>query len=843
MQPDTWSKLQSIFFDALELPPDARDALIDRACGEDATLNREVRAVLAQHERDARSGNLERVLSPASEIDAASNARRSGARLGPYLLGERIGRGGMGEVYLAERVDDQYQKAVAVKCVRPHMALEGSFERFRLERQILARLEHENIAALLDGGVQDGAPYLVMQYVPGRPITAHAQDERLSIKERLTLFLTVCEAVQFAHTNLVVHRDLKPSNILVTQEGVVKLLDFGIAKLLGPDGAQAREGGSSTSEATATELTGDLALWTPAYAAPEQILGRKITTATDVYSLGVLLYELLSGERPFRAPSSHELQRAICETDPSPLRSVLPRRSRALSRDLEHIVHKALRKEPERRYASAGQLGEDVARYLAQEPVSARPSTLRYRLLKFVTRNRLAVAAAAALLVALSLGAFATASESKRRLAALEDAEEARDRAARVADFAIGIFRGSHPAEARGEPVTARELLDRAALQIEADLEQDPLIRADMELVIARAYGALGLYERAGPFFEDSLARRREHLPAGHPDLVESLEYVVRYKAATGALEEALALGADALRMLRAAQPAEPLALASLLGLLGRIRIDLGRYPQARADLERSLALLRESGSSRGPDSLRAEANTLRGLGLLETFEELPERAFERALEAREVARRATDPGDPWLFLFEEDHAMALEGLGRIDEAIEVHRRLLAERERVYGLEHVDVSFSLFNLGGLVAASGNVEDALSLYERALSIRERALGDEHFQVGLLLNRYGTAHAKDGNLEEASSMFERGARIFLEVAGERDANLFVAQENLALMRAAQGRSDEAISLLESLVERGYDNLRLLQGAGFQAVRTDPRFRALLAKVAERVGQRAP
>ncbi|MGH7574939.1 MAG: serine/threonine-protein kinase, partial [Longimicrobiales bacterium] len=397
MNPHRWQRLEAVFFGALETPAEERRAYLDRVCADDAELRAEVEAVLAAH---AVAGGPDPVWLAAVTMGAASESADAliGTRIGAHRLDERIGHGGMGVVYRAHRVDEQYQREVAIKLVRSGLDADEMTRRFRVERQILANLQHPNIATLLEGGItEDGQPYLVMPYVRGVPITTYAETHALTVRDRLRLFRTVCNAVQYAHANLVVHRDLKPSNILVTDDGDVRLLDFGIAKLLAPE----------TAGVTAV-LTTDAFLLTPEHAAPEQLQRRPVTTATDVYALGVLLYELLTGVRPFRSASQVDLYRAICEHDPTRPSAISPQ----LPGDLDPIVLMALRKDPTRRYASAGQLAEDVTRFLEGRPVLARPDSIRYRARRFIGRNRTAVSLAGAAALSLVAGLIGTASQA-----------------------------------------------------------------------------------------------------------------------------------------------------------------------------------------------------------------------------------------------------------------------------------------------------------------------------------------------------------------------------------------------------------------------------------------------
>jgi serine/threonine protein kinase len=389
---DRWQKLEEVFDAAVDLSPEEQRAFLDQACGEDSELRSEVEHML--------SGSISSQISSVIG-NAAATLRKErdhdpliGSLLGPYRVTKLLGRGGMGAVYLADREDDQFDKKVAIKIIPRVLAGQDAIARFRAERQILASLEHPNIARLLDGGTSDGIPYLVMEYVEGIPITRYVSEQGVSIPDRLKLMQSVCSAVQHAHGALVVHRDLKPANILVSSDGLVKLLDFGVAKILDPGE------GDRTQTATAKMMT-------PDYASPEQIRGDAVTTAADVYSLGVVLYELLTGERPYQVTGSSpaEIEKAVCKTEPRRPSEVeiLPAKvRRRLAGDLDNIVLMALRKEASRRYSSVEQLSQDLQRYLDGEPVAARADTLWYRSSKFLNRNRWSILTAVVMTVAMS---------------------------------------------------------------------------------------------------------------------------------------------------------------------------------------------------------------------------------------------------------------------------------------------------------------------------------------------------------------------------------------------------------------------------------------------------------
>ena len=416
MTPERWKQVESLFEKALEIAPEERKTFLQNSCNGDDELRREVETLLESHSRADKFMDQRSDFFPDESLEKALSARAEGEMIGPYRIVREIGRGGMGAVYLAERADQQYQKQVAIKLIKRGMDTDAVLRHFRNERQILASFDHPTIARLFDAGTtQDGLPYFVMEYVEGTRIDSFCKEHALLIRQRLELFREACAAVSYAHRHAVIHRDIKPSNILVTNEGRAKLLDFGIAKILQP---------SNGAELLMT-ATGARPM-TPEYASPEQIAGKPLTTASDVYSLGVVLFELLTGELPYQVSSSSpfEIARAIADTTPKkPSTAVIGRdrnsklqilNPRLLRGDLDNIVLKALRKEPERRYASVEHLSEDIRRHLEARPVIARRDTLAYRAIKFAQRNRALTATAALVIVSLIGGLFATTWEAHR---------------------------------------------------------------------------------------------------------------------------------------------------------------------------------------------------------------------------------------------------------------------------------------------------------------------------------------------------------------------------------------------------------------------------------------------
>jgi serine/threonine protein kinase/tetratricopeptide (TPR) repeat protein len=512
MTPERWQRVKELLGPALELDAAKRAAYLDRACENDPTIRPDVESLLAA-EQKAGADFLNDLILP-NEISAALSLRDDhwiGRRLGPYQIAKEIGAGGMGEVYRAVRADDEYRKEVAIKLVRSGQDSRFVLSRFKKERQILASLDHPNIARLIDGGTtQEGVPYFVMELIEGERINKYCDERKLSTTERLALFLQVCSAVQYAHQHLVIHRDIKPGNILVNAEGVPKLLDFGIAKILGSNEA------ADQPEQTISLIR----LLTPEYASPEQVRSETITTASDVYSLGVVLYELLTGRTPYNVPahSPHEISRAVCEaepekpsvaarrkqsltgntererpdgSDPSLVREGAPERlSKRLSGDLDNIALMALRKEPQRRYASVEQFAQDIRRHLDHFPVVARKDTFGYRTSKFIARHKGGVALAALITVALLSATGVTLRQA--RIARVE-----RTRAERrfndVRALANSLMFEIHDGISRLPGSTPiRELLVNRALQYLDSLSQEASSDPSLQRELAAAYDRVG---------------------------------------------------------------------------------------------------------------------------------------------------------------------------------------------------------------------------------------------------------------------------------------------------------------------------------------------------------------
>jgi len=775
---ERWQRIREVFHRAVQRPAEEWPAFLDDACGDDTELRAEVESLLASHreagsfiESSASGSPSESADAPGSDIREPDPSafpgtedstrileepprepeaiRRSkdplqGQRIGPYRVLHRLGAGGMGAVYLAVRDDEEFQRRVALKVLKPGMDSEEILRRFRTERQILAALDHPHIAKLLDGGTtDDGLPYFAMEYVEGKPLHRYCDEHKLSIRKRLKLFRTVCSAVQFAHQNLVVHRDLKPGNILVTPDGHPKLLDFGIAKLLNP------ELSSSTLAPTALGM----GLMTVQYASPEQLRGGHISTASDIYSLGVLLYELLTGHHPYRdqAETLDDVRRWMEEEEPERPSTVVlrqeqtpaperTRRHRALSGDLDHILLMALRKEPRRRYASAEQFAEDIRRHLEGLPVLARRSTLGYRVGKFLRRHRVGVAATTALLLA-SLG-FGLAMARQSQLMARE-----RDRAERVTQFLIDLFKVSDPYQPTGE-----ELLDRGAQRLAAGLGEEPELRADLMATVGRTFHNLGLYEKARPLLESALEIRRSR---GDDPLkvAESLHHLGLLHLAEGDYDEAEELFAEALELRRGELGDSHLAVAEVLDDLGELYQYQGRTEEAEARFTEALQMRRRLAGADHPDVAESLQNLASVLARSEDDRPRAERLYRESL-----AMHRTIYGDqhPHVGTLLSNLAHLLQRTGQLEEAEGLYRESLTIRRQYLGDRHPNLANSLYNLANLLVERGEVAAAEPLAGEALEILRQSLPEGDQRTHLVASLLGGCLIELGRYEEAEAL---------------------------------------------------------------------------------------
>lgn len=793
--PEQWQKLRQLFDAALDQTPGSRAAYLDQACSGDPELRAEVEALMQSHEQE--DDFLESLTLAGKELLASIETESLQEKsIGPYHILKTIGSGGMGSVFLAARSDDQYQKKVAIKLVRQGMGTADVLTRFRQERQILANLDHPNIAHLLDGGTTErGLPYLVMDYVDGIEIDKYSDAQKLSTFERLKLFQTICSAVHYAHQNLVIHRDIKPGNILVTANGVPKLLDFGIAKVIHPD---------PYSEPTATASI--LRIMTPEYASPEQVRGQTITTASDIYSLGVVLYELLTGHRPYRMSRSSpvEIERAVCESEPakpstmilrteevnasgktiritpesvSEARSDSPQRLRqSLSGDLDNIVLRALQKDSNRRYASAEQFSEDIRRYMDGLPVIAQKDTLGYRLGKFVRRHKAGVAAASFIFLILIGGVFATAWEAHVAEQQRELAERRFNEVRKLAHSVLFDYDSSIAELAGSTPLRRRLVHD--ALQYLDGLAKESGGDRSIRRELASAYEKVGDVQ-GNPY---------------QPNLGDSAGAMVSYKTSLALRKELVAEEPSNIEVQR--------ELADSYDKIGDM-MELSHNMDAASSSYREALTLRQSIFDRNPK----EPESVRQLAL--SFEMVGEmrmkagdnpgalKNYQKALDLRKslVSLLPTEErAHRSLAVSYIKMADGLAKMGQKQEAVDNSRnavvilRDLASHDPNNGTTQRDLSYVLNQFGELLSDNGNFDESAQNFQASLDIREKILAADatnkqaQRDVGISLGNIGNALAHSGKAKEALETYRHMLEIFQNLS-QADPSNVAARRDLA------------------------------------------------------------
>ncbi len=742
MKSERWRLLSPHLDQVLDLPPEERQRYLENLAGDDPELAADLELLLGEE----RALHDENYLEHDAQ-DLLAESPLVGHVFGAYKLIEPLGAGGMGSVWLARRNDGRFEGTAAVKLLSAALLGAEGAARFRREGTILARLKHPHIAQLIDAGVSEiGQPYLVLEYVEGEPIDRWCDHQALDVASRVRLFLDVLAAVAYAHSHLVIHRDLKPSNVMVSIEGRVKLLDFGIAKLLVGDGDDGAPPTPVTREAGSA--------FTPAFASPEQILGERVTTATDVYALGALLYLLLAGRHPAGPPGTPAaaLLRAILETDPERPSDVVddPRLRRELRGDLDTIVAKALKKRPEERYGSVAALAEDLRRYLAQEPILARPDSWTYQTGKFVRRNaRSLAAAAAAVLVLVAVVAFygnRLADERDRQLRAARKAEEA-------SQFLTSLLNSTDPFAAadRREP-TVQSLLDRGAARAQKDLAAQPEIQRDMLTLLGRIYDRRGAHEQA-------LALLRQAVALGRRTLGPSRE------------------------------------LAQSLNDLGVAQRAMADWNAARATLEEALSMRRKVLGEAHPEVAVTESELGRVLLNQQHLAEA-EAHFQKALELR---RKVLGPADHDTATSMSDLGQLLREKGDLAGAEALFRETLKVDRLTRGPLHPDVATSLAHVAQSVSERGDPAAAEPMFREALSIGEASLGREHPGNAQRLAFLANDLRLEGKLAEAEVRSEEALAISRPALGRDHPTVARQEVDLARIYLDQGRPATAKSLL--------------------------------------------
>ena len=739
----------------------------------------------------------------------------AGDRIGQYRVLRTLGVGGMGEVFLAERADAEFEQQVAIKVVHAGSAERGVHSRLKIERQILAQLDHPNIAHLLDGGsLPDGTAYIVMEYVDGIPIDAFCDSNRLDVAARLKLFQTVCTAVHYAHQNLIVHRDLKPSNILVTADGVPKLLDFGIAKVL--DDRQAIQHTLAVTHA-------DIRVMTPDHASPEQVRGQAITTSSDVYVLGVLLYKLLAGTGPFVIPSMRltDIERAICEKDP-PLpshsintddsaqsRSIAEARGttagrlrRTLGGDLDNIVLMAMRKEPERRYSSSQQMAGDIQRYLDGKPVIAHRDTLSYRSAKFVKRHWLPVAASVG--VVFLILAFATTTYVQSlRIAAERDrvaeqramAERERARAEEVSGFLVNLFKLSDPQENRGNQVTARELLDSGAKRLQTGLQDQPATKAALLSTVGAVYDSLGQYKEALPILTESLTLQPQSRDKSR---IATLLELGSARWHTSDLNGAEAPLLEALHLSQSEFGAASQESGRSLWALGLLRYHQGRFVDAKQLYNRGLNILETTAAP--PTDVSAILDDLAQVYMGQQQWSLAKQTYERALE---VDRRVLGDDHPRVAMRLNNLAVVAQSMGDLKLAEALYRDAIRRNEQAYGNEHPETGTARGNYGLLLQREGRLAEAEPLLRSALDVQLKLYGPDNYNVGYARVSLAMLLHDQGDLPGAETEFRQALAVYDKSLPADHEYRASALMHFARLLVDRGKPVEGLSLSDQSI----------------------------------------
>jgi serine/threonine protein kinase/tetratricopeptide (TPR) repeat protein len=824
ISPERWRILSPYLDEALDIAADRRPAWLASLEVRDAALATDLRAMLAEHDVVHQAGFMDGAVLDSRVTHTPSLA---GQVLGAYQLVSLIGQGGSGSVWLAERCDGRFEGRAAVKLLNVSLITRTGEERFKREGTFLARLRHPRIAHLIDAGVsKTGQPYIVLEHVDGQSIDDYCTQRSLGIEARLRLFLNVLEAVAHAHANLIVHRDIKPANVLVSVKGDVKLLDFGIAKLVEP-GTYGDAVDSAESSAVSREVKRAM---TPHFAAPEQLAGGPVTTATDVYALGVLLYILLSGHHPAgeSASSPATLLRAIVETEPARVSDAIePRgRRRTLRGDLDAIVAKALKKNPFERYATVTALADDIGRYLRHEPISVRPHTLRYRTAKFVRRHVVGVAMSAAVVL---LGSGLLALHTSRLSTERDRAQNEAEKAVRVSELLMGLLTRVDPyiRTQAGEP-TVRGLLDAGANRVQLEMVDQPELQAEMLTMMGRTYQRLGEYEKAQQLLEQALASRRKAFGPEHTRIADTLDYLGRALAEKGDNAGAARTHEQTLAMRRKLLGAEHADVAVTLSELGRVYQDQGLSDRAEPLHREALNIRRKLLGDDHRETAVSQsdlASVLRLNGDLAGAESL----LQLSLETNRKVRGEDHPNTSSAL---HDLALIAAARGNPRAAELVLRQVLADQRKALGDRHPVVATTLNSLSHVLTYQQRFDEAASALQDALGIAGAALDRDNQLIAIYTINLGEVRLAQKDPAAAEALLREGLRLRAVAPGvvpmrrrtlpQDDWSVGATKSLLGASLIALGRYDEAEAVLLD-ARRDLESLRPFRDADMKAVLT--------------------
>jgi len=774
--PYRWQRLQTLYDEAMTLATSHRPQFVIDSCEDDKLLRDQLLSLVMQSDDN-------RAEATTGFAKRSQTTLESGYVIGRYRVLRQLGVGGMGSVYLAERADSEFQQQVAIKLVNSDLVSPNVIARMRGERQILANLNHPNIARLIDGGAtSEGLPYLVMEYVEGTRIDLYCSTNNLDINARLLLFKQVCSAVHAAHQQLIIHRDIKPSNILVTPAGIPKLLDFGIAKLL--------DANTRISD-TALTLVNERML-TPEYASPEQIRGEPLSTASDVYALGILLYELLTGTRPYRFKGTtlHQLEQfmqshtplkpsAVIEQLPASTRATDITLSKSLRGDLDNIIMKAMHKDTVRRYGSASALADDIDNYLSSRPISARPDTMGYLVSKFWKRNRWAVTSAAAMFVLIvALTIFYTWRLTTER----NIAQRERLTATRVSDFMTEVFRVANPNESRGNTVAAREVLDAAVKHIDKDLSKEPEVQIALLRKMAQAYVGIGLWNEAEGLLQraiklqtDASGEKRIALADTYVELASVQRRLAKFRNEWDSLEVALQIR-HSLHADRDVS-AVPSLVAWARNLANRGNID---------EATQTLVIAEKIAEEAQPSSALVLGKIYSAHGDILYDANRYKEAEQYYRKAAPLLHNTLDQGaDPYV-----DNAIMIGGSlisqVRLGEARQFMSELIKELTTLYPSNHPLLASAWNELGIAYCDSGMYSDCSKAFQKSTDVEEQ-LSPKSMRTAMMYGNLGSAYRDAGNLDAALHALDKAIALFIELEGSNDANLMgIYYEQAAALR---------------------------------------------------------